>query len=69
MTEQEILEKIEDARLDRERALKEWLDSDYTQSAVRRRVLISADRRLAALKSNYNRWYVSKTPHKHVWRD
>jgi hypothetical protein len=67
MTKEELLEKIGDAKVQVQKAEQKWLDDSDARIElleVDRQVMISFERRLAALKSNYRRWYVNKTPHR-----
>jgi hypothetical protein len=67
MKKEELLEKIGDAKELVQRAEQKWLDDSDERIElleVDRQVMISFERRMAALKSNYRRWYVNKTPHR-----
>ena len=67
MTKEELLEKISRAKRLVDIAEKDWLNGPDRPIEVQKihwQVMVSFERSLSALKSNYQRWYVRKTPHK-----
>ena len=67
MTKEELLEKISHAKRLVDIAEEKWFDDSDRPVEVQeidRKILVSLERSLSALKSNYQRWYVGNTPHR-----
>jgi len=67
MTEEELQQKLDKAKLVADLAYDEWINGgsdDWRIARIDHEIWISCIRRYNALKSNYQRWRLNKTGHK-----